>query len=195
MGGNTLNNEPTPMVKLTWILVCFLPLLHLLSSESGIYSTNTGAIQFRSEAPLELIRASSKELKGAIDIKKKTFVFRLRIRSFEGFNSPLQREHFNENYLESNKFPEAIFSGKLIEEIDFKNDGSFSMRAKGKLSVHGIEQERIIRADIKIKNGVIEVRSNFTILLSDHNIPIPKVVSEKLANEIKVGILAELVAR
>lgn len=183
------------MVKLTWILVCFLPLLHLLSSESGIYSTNTGAIQFRSEAPLELIRASSKELKGAIDIKKKTFVFRLRIRSFEGFNSPLQREHFNENYLESNKFPEAIFSGKLIEEIDFKNEGSFTMRAKGKLSLHGIEQERIIRADIKIKNGVIEVRSNFTILLSDHNIPIPKVVSEKLANEIKVGILAELVAR
>jgi polyisoprenoid-binding protein YceI len=157
-----------------------------------IYTTNTGTIRFRSEAPMELIHAVSKEVKGAVDADKKTFAFRIRINSFEGFNSPLQREHFNENYMETPKFPEALFNGKIIEDIDLSQPGTYTVRAKGILTIHGVSKERIIKSDVEVKNGMMKIKSNFTVLLSDHNIPIPRVVKEKLANEIVVELLAEL---
>jgi len=118
----------------------------------------------------------------------------VNISSFAGFNSPLQKEHFNENYMESNLYPTASFSGKIIEDINFTTDGTYSIRAKGNLTVHGVVQERIIKVELTIKDGKINVASNFTVLLSEHNIPIPKVVHEKLASEIKVEVKAELAA-
>lgn len=117
------------------------------------YITSRGEISFTSEAPLEVIKAQSKELKGPFDADKKTFAFTVPVKSFEGFNSPLQREHFNENYMESTQYDKATFNGKIIEQIDFTKDGEYEVRAKGKLNVHGIEQERIIKATISTKDG------------------------------------------
>ena len=159
------------------------------------YKISSGSISFRSDAPLELIKAQSSELKGLVIPDKKQFAFIINIKSFKGFNSPLQQEHFNENYLESNKFPVASFEGKIIEDIDFTKDGDYSIRSKGNLSIHGVVQERIIKCDVSIKNKNISIRSSFTVLLADHNIPIPKVVHEKLASEIKVDVKAELVTK
>ena len=164
-------------------------------SPAGIFTVYKGSIAFRSDAPLELIQASSNELKGLLQTDTKQFAFSIKIKSFKGFNSALQKEHFNENYLESEKFPDATFSGKIIEDVDFANDNTTTVRAKGILTIHGVPQERIIKSDIIIKNGIISLNSNFTVLLADHNIPIPKVVHEKLASEIKVAINAELKAR
>lgn len=126
-------------------------------------------------------------------LPKKQFAFSINVNTFKGFNSPLQEEHFNENYLETDKFPRATFEGKIIEDIDLQRDGIYSVRAKGNLTVHGVVQERIIKCDLNIKNGVVSVKSNFTVLLADHNISIPKVVHEKLASEIKVEVRADLV--
>jgi YceI-like domain len=177
------------------ILILSVLTLQGVRTQTQIYTTNTGSVRFRSDAPLELINAVSKELKGAIDANKKTFAFRIRINSFAGFNSPLQREHFNENYLESEKIPEALFNGKIIEDVNFTVNGNFSIRAKGTLIIHGVSQERIIKSDIEVKNGVMKIKSAFVVMLSDHNIPIPRVVKDKLANEIKVEIQAELIQK
>jgi polyisoprenoid-binding protein YceI len=160
-----------------------------------MYNINKGTIEFRSDAPLEIIKAKSDELKGLLDTDKKTFAFKIKISSFEGFNSTLQKEHFNENYLESNKYPDASFSGKIIEDVDFTKDGTYTVRAKGNFTIHGISQERIIKSEMTIKSGAISIHSNFTVLLADHNIPIPKVVHEKLASEIKVEVKAEMASK
>lgn len=157
-----------------------------------LYKVNTGSIAFRSDAPLEMIKASSDELAGLVDTDRKQFAFRIKMNSFKGFNGLLQKEHFNENYMESEKFPFATFEGKLIEDIDYNKPGTFTIRAKGNLTIHGVTQERIIKVDITVKDKTIAVRSNFTVLLADHNITIPKVVHEKLASEIKVEIKAEM---
>jgi polyisoprenoid-binding protein YceI len=177
------------------LLFSILLLICVFVTPAPIFTCNNGTVAFKSEAPLELINASSNELKGAIDVSKNTFAFRIRVKSFEGFNSPLQKEHFNENYLESIKFPEAAFAGKIIETIDYSKKGKYTIRAKGKLLIHGIEQERIIKSDIEILGSSIMVKSMFTVLLSDHQIPIPRVVKEKLANEIAVTIHAELISK
>ena len=160
-----------------------------------IYHTTSGRIDFRSDAPLEIIRASSNDLLGVLDISKNNFSFKVVLRSFEGFNSPLQKEHFNENYLESDKYAEASFKGKIIEDADLTVDGTYEVRAKGNLTIHNVMQERIIKCAVTVKNKIITIHSNFTILLSDHNIPIPKVVYQKLANEIKVEVTATLEPR
>ena len=156
------------------------------------FNTSKGTISFRSDAPLELITATSNDIRGKLDTAKKIFAFTVKIRSFDGFNSPLQKEHFNENYLESKQYPDAFFSGKIIEDIDFSKNGTYSIRAKGNLTVHGVSQERIIKSTITVNNGTLQIKSNFTIQLTDHNIPIPKVVHEKLASEINVEVTADM---
>lgn len=175
----------------------FLALICFCSGfrQSAIYQTTNGKISFKSEAPLELIRASSDQLIGLIDVDKKIFSFSVPMRSFQGFNSPLQKEHFNENYVESDKYSQATFKGKIIEDQDFTIDGIYDVRAKGILTIHGIARERIIKSTITIKNKTIAVSSSFSVLLSDHDIPIPKVVYQKLANEIKVEVNTTLEPR
>ena len=174
-------------------------LLILFSSNASapplLYAVNSGNITFRSDAPLELIKASSNDLKGIFNAEKKQFAFTLNVNTFKGFNSSLQQEHFNENYLESNKYPRASFEGKIIEDVDLKKTGYYNIRAKGNLTVHGVTQERIIKCELNIKNNIVSVKSNFTILLADHNITIPKVVHEKLASEIKVEIKADMIEK
>ncbi len=157
-----------------------------------IYEVRNGEVRFSSEAPKELISASSRKLQGILDAEKMIFVFKVAITSFIGFNSPLQRDHFNENYMESRNFPDAVFKGKIIEALDLGKDGTYFVRAKGKLSVHGIEQERIIKIQMTVKNGRCQVAATFPILLSDHNIKIPRIVDDKLSPEINVSVKATL---
>lgn len=174
------------------IILLLITTTAVAQNNENIFFTRSGEIFFKSEAPLELITASSSEVRGVIDVKKNTFAFSVPVKSFEGFNSPLQKEHFNENYMESDKFPAATFNGKIIEDIDYNQDGTHTIRAKGILSVHGVEQERIIRGDINVKNGVIYVKSNFIVLLEEHNIKVPKIVFQKISPEIQVEISAQL---
>jgi YceI-like domain len=177
------------------VILLFTLILFSANAEAPpqMYSVSSGTITFRSDAPLELVKASSNQLKGIFDAEKKQFAFSLNVNTFKGFNSPLQQEHFNENYLESNKYPRASFEGKIIEDVDLKKNGYYNIRAKGNLTVHGVSQERIIKCELTIKNNIVSVKSNFTVLLADHNITIPKVVHEKLASEIKVEVKADLI--
>lgn len=156
------------------------------------YHCENGTVEFRSDAPLEMIEARSTKLKGVIDPANQSFAWAVDVLTFQGFNSSLQREHFNENYLESTRYPKVTFAGKIIEKIDFGQDGTYPVRAKGKLWVHGVEQERIIKGMLEIKNKKLHVTASFTVPLSDHNITIPKIVYQKIAQEIYVTIDAEL---
>jgi len=161
--------------------------------ESHIYKTQKGSISFSSDAPLEIIKASSHELKGAIDADKRTFAFSIHNLSIKGFNSPLQQVHFYENYIEAKKYPVSTFEGKIIEQIDFTKKGDYSVRAKGILTIHGLAQERIIKSTLRFQDNILYVKSKFTILLSEHNITIPRIVNQKIAEEITIDVDAEFV--
>jgi YceI-like domain len=156
-----------------------------------LFYAEGAAVSFRSEARLELIQAKSNALKGIINSEKRSFAFTVPMTSFEGFNSPLQKQHFNENYLESNIYKTASFSGRIIEKPNLSKDGVYQVRAKGKLSIHGVTRERIIKSQITVKEGVFKVEASFSILLSEYNIAIPKVVQQKIAEEIHILINAD----
>jgi len=117
------------------------------------------------------------------------------MRSFNGFAKPLQKDHFNENYIESDKYPNANFEGKIIEDIDFSKDGTYNVRAKGKFSVHGVEVSKTIKCKMTIKGKEIKVTSKFSVLLEDHGIRIPSVVNQKIAEEITITINSSLSPR
>ncbi len=165
------------------------------NAPSSLFSTGAGTITFTSDAPLELIQANSNQLKGWLNSDTKQFSFSVSIKTFKGFKISAQQKHFNENYLESDKYPQATFEGKIIEDIDLHRDGLYSIRAKGNLSIHGVTQERIIKCSLTIKNGVVNVKANFVVLLVDHNISIPKILSQKLASDIKVEVKTDLLEK
>ncbi len=169
-------------------VACAIP----LKATGQVYLTFTGEVKFKSDAPLELISATSKQLRGAIDTGKRTFAFSIEMNTFQGFNSPLQREHFNENYLESPRYPKATFTGKIIEDVDLSQPGTYEVRAKGTLSIHGISRERIIKSQVRVDEDGIHIESYFTVLLEEHDISIPKIVYQKIAEEIEVWISATL---
>jgi len=174
------------------VLSILLLLLSNSLSKAQNYVATSGKVKFTSEAPLELIKAESNKMISVVSGADKKFAFKVEINSFEGFNSPLQKEHFRENYMESEKFKYATFMGKIIEDVDLSKAGTYNVRAKGNLNIHGIEKERIIKAKVTIKDGTFEIDSSFEVPLADHNIKIPKVVNQKIASVIMVNFKASL---
>ena len=171
------------------IIFCFFANFALAQER---YFIKQSELIFESDAPLEIIKASSTDLRGVIDPNENTFGFRVATLSFKGFNSELQRSHFNENYLETEKYSEITFSGKIIENIDFNKPGIYSVRAKGMLNIKGIPKERIIRCNVEVKVNSIALKSNFDVSLDDHDIRIPRVVYQKIAPIINVTLKAIL---
>ncbi len=94
--------------------------------------------------------------------------------------------------MESDKFPVATFKGKIIEDVDLSKPTEITIRAKGKLTIHGIEQERIIKSKISVQGNVVSILSVFSVPLKDHKIKVPRVVQEKIANEVLVQVKATL---
>jgi hypothetical protein len=130
---------------------------------------------------LELINAKSPNLKGVIDPTTGNFEFSVQNNTFKGFNSALQQEHFHESYIESHKYEVSGFKGKIIEKVDFTKNGTVTIRAKGKLNIHGFERERIIQSVVDINGNQLTVKSTFSVPLAEHNITIPKIVYQKIA--------------
>lgn len=179
------------MLRLSILL--FLSFSRLLagaqvSDSDTIFQSQKGYVSFVSDAPLEIISASSNSLKGIVDPAKGTFAFQLETKTLTGFNSPLQQEHFYENYIESEKYPRASFQGKIIEKIDFNKPGTLDIRAKGILDIHGKKMERIINCKLEVQKNSLTARSSFRVNLDDHNISIPKLVYQKIAEEILVDV-------
>jgi hypothetical protein len=157
------------------------------------YSVGKGSLSFTSRAELELINASSNQVQGLIDPSTNQFAFTVEIKTFKGFNSELQREHFNEKYMESEVFPKARFSGKIIEQIDFTVDNTYEVRAKGELEIHGIKQTRIIKGKITTAGKALKIESSFIVPLTDHNIAVPTIVRQKIATEIELQFSATMI--
>ena len=154
------------------------------------YKLANSTVHFFSEAPMENIEASSTKTTAIIDADKKTFAFKIPIRSFH-FEKELMEEHFNENYMESEKYPNAVFTGNIVGAFSLAKDGVYSISAEGVLDVHGVKQPRKINAVITVLNGKATLKSDFTIKLEDHTIKIPSVMMYKVAEIIAVDLNGE----
>lgn len=164
-------------------------------AQSSMYYCDDGKAIFSSDAPLEIIEGSSNTLKGVISSATRQLAFTIDIISFTGLNSALQLEHFRENYMEVSSFPVATFEGKIIEQIDVNVPGSYKVRTKGSIRIHGIAKEIIVPCQLISDGKSIQASAEFDVMLDEFNIAIPKVVNRKISEIISVRINAVLLKK
>jgi len=179
------------MRDLILVLVVVLGAQCLHAQDRVLFSVLRSEVTFVSDAPLERISATNSRSSGLIDVGKRTFAVQIPISDFQGFNAPLQREHFNENYLETRVWPKASFQGRIIEAIDLAIPGTHQVRAKGAFTIHGVERERIVPCRVVVSEQGIRVTADLDVALEEHGIRIPRVVQQKIASivQIKVDVL------
>lgn len=156
-----------------------------LSAPAQKYISDLNHVSFYSEAPLENIEAHSYKSKSLIDLQTNEIVFTVPIRTFE-FEKSLMQEHFNENYMESHKFPRAKFKGKVI---GFEpKPGKQQVSAEGQLEIHGVTQEVKVEGEIDYSEDEITINATFPVKVADYNIKIPTVVASNIAEVVDVTI-------
>lgn len=171
------------------ILGLTLLLALYIGASAQIYKSKTDGcnVSFFSESPVENIEAKNKLATSILNASTFDVVFQIPNLSFK-FEKPLMEEHFNENYMESDKYPKSSFKGKINEKIDFTKDGEYKVTTTGILNIHGVEKERTIEATLVIKNGEIKVSSVFMVHVADHKIEIPQLVIQNIAEDVKVNV-------
>lgn len=151
------------------------------------FKSTSSKITFFSKTPVEDISAVNTTSKSAIDTKKKTILVLVKVIAFK-FEKPLMEEHFNEKYLETDKFTDALFKGKITSAVDFTKDGTYNVKAEGSFTLHGVTKPRTLDGTLEIKKGKMILHSKFNVKLVDHNIEVPAVVTEKIAESIEVDV-------
>lgn len=157
------------------------------------YITKNGHIKFYSETPVETIEANNNQVNSVLDIATGDFVFKVLMKSFE-FKKALMQEHFNENYIESDTYPNATFKGKVIdiENYDLTNPGKIEAQVEGELTIHGITKLISTPGTFTISNESIDGTSTFLIKPEDFNIKIPNTVINNIAEEIEISVNVSL---
>lgn len=157
------------------------------------YITKNGYIRFFSDAPLEKNEAHNRQVNAALDTQTGDFVFKVLMKSFI-FEKALMQEHFNENYVESDKYPNATFKGKVvnIEDIDFSKPGGYEAVVEGELSIHGVTNKVTQKGMFEVQSGSIKGTTKFTLKLGDYNIGIPGAVAGKLSEIIEITVDVDL---
>lgn len=163
----------------------------LVNLQAQKYFTKTGEISFYSSTPIEDISAVSNSASTVFDLNSGKIQWAVLIKSFE-FEKALMQEHFNENYMESSKFPKGSFKGSIKDyaDLDLSKDGSYEAKVLGSLTIHGKTQEITTSAIFNVDNGQITATSKFNISVADYDIEVPSVVKDNIAKEIEVNINA-----
>ncbi len=151
--------------------------------------TKTGTITFNSKTSIEKIQATNKKVLAVLDVANNKIEFAVLIKGFE-FEKALMQEHFNENYLESDKYPKAIFKGKFDAalHIELNQNTAITAKVSGNLTLHGITKEITTLTTITTKNKTISATTNFTILLNEYGIKIPSVNKSNVNNQVQINI-------
>lgn len=153
--------------------------------------TNSAKISFFSETPVENISALNTNVSSLVNTTTDSVLVRIKNTGFT-FKNALMREHFNENYMESTRYPLDTFRGKIDQAIDWKKNGTYKVSATGQIVIHGVEKPMVINGTLTInKDGSAHLESEFFLHTADFKIEIPKLVFEKIAESIKVTMLAD----
>ena len=191
MAFQTINN----MIKLCkwFFLTCFL-----IPCNSSIYAqkkffTRVGQVVFFSKAPLEDIKAVNKHVSCVYDAATNKIIAKVLIKAFE-FDKSLMQKHFNENYLESDKFPKASFKGKILntENLNFNDNWSKELAFEGELNLHGVKKKIRNPVYVTLKDGKMKVKCTFHVLLKDYEIKVPSTVINNIAEKIKISVNLEM---
>ncbi len=172
-----------------YLSILLLAWMTVFQAGQDIYVCKNAKITLFSKAPIEDIEATSNKGTSVFNATTGELAFSVQIRSFQ-FPKSLMQDHFNTEYMDSDKFPTASFKGKIQEKIDVTKDGTTPVTATGDLTVHGVTKPRTITGTATVKGGVVTMSSEFMVKCADHNINIPTIVFHNIAETIKMNVTA-----
>lgn len=179
-------------IYLKTIIVFLLSLSFFSGTFAQKYFSKTGKISFYSSTPIENIEAESNSAATVFDVPSGKIQWSVLIKSFE-FEKALMQEHFNENYMESSKFPKAKFDGEIVnmDAVALDKEGSYETMVKGTLEIHGVSNEIETPVTFKVDRNGVNGQTVFKVLVADYGIEIPAVVRENIAKEIEITVNAD----
>lgn len=170
------------MKKLFFLAMLFVG----FQSKAQLFMTTNGEVSFFSKTPMEDIDAVNKSVSSIINIATNEVAVQMRITNFV-FPNKLMQEHFNENYLESEKFPSATFKGKIKESVNLTVAGTYPITASGSATIHGVTRPIEIKGNIVSTGSTLALTCQFDVKLVDYKVDIPKIVFAKIAEVIKIS--------
>ena len=183
-----MKNKMFGIMKLIIAAALFVICAHSVAGQTK-YIDRRGKAIFFSSAPLEDIRAENNQAVSIIDAESGDVVASMLMRSFN-FRKSLMEEHFNENYVESDKYPKATFKGRItnVGEIDFSRDGKYVLEITGDLTLHGVTRPLTISAEAQVSQGAIQAKAVFPLKVKDFDIKVPRLVINNIAEEVEVTV-------
>ncbi|WP_214073099.1 YceI family protein [Mucilaginibacter sp. dw_454] len=173
--------------------IILLAWMSLFQTGQGLYACKNAEISLFSSAPIEDIAAKTSSGQSVYNAATGDLVFSVAINTFK-FPKSLMQDHFNSDYLESDKYPHATFKGKVQEHPDLTKDGTYPINVTGVLDVHNVKQTRTIPGTLIVSNGTVTMKSEFIVKCADHHIEIPRLVFHNIAESIKMNVTATYTA-
>lgn len=171
------------------IFLVSMTLIALVGLSQPVYMTRSGQVSFFSATPMENIEAINNEVSSMLNAETGEIVFAILIKSFH-FEKALMEEHFNENYMESDRLPKSTFQGRItnLTSIDFKKEGSYPVTVEGDLTIHGVKQHITSSGTVTVGSGKISINASFPVKLADYKVERPSLVADKIAESIDVKV-------
>ncbi len=157
------------------------------------FFSKTGKISFSSDAPMEKIEATNSSASTVMDLGSGNLEWAVLIQGFQ-FEKSLMKEHFNENYMESTKYPKAVFKGKIdnVSSIELTKDGTYEVAISGQLEIHGVSKPVNTQGTITIKKGAVtSAYSKLSIALADYGIEVPRLVGDNISKTVDITVQAD----
>ena len=174
------------MKKIILFLYSFLLLGSGLSFGQTLYRTSVGELSFFSKTPALDIEALNKKAGAILNASTRDLAIQMKITDFQ-FPNKLMQEHFNENYLESERYPTAKFVGKITEEVDLSKPGTYPVTSVGNLTIHGVTKPVTVKGTIVASATELKVIFAFTVRTEDYKIEVPTLVFNKIAEVIEIS--------
>lgn len=171
---------------------CLVLLILFLASSvaAQVSMSRNGTISFFSDAPLEKIEAHNRQVISKLNIEEGTLDFAVLIKAFQ-FEKALMQSQFNNDYLESNRYPKANFQGQIqnLSQINLNQDGTYPVTVTGIFFLHGVSKRITEKGSITVVNGkVTRIGSKFNVNLQDYHIKIPVILKEKISQIIQIEV-------
>jgi len=174
-------------MKIIISLLLLLGLLQVVQAQKLV--SKNSHIWFTAGTSLEDIEGHNRLVVSILDPATGDLAFNLLVKSFD-FKAALLQEHFNENYMESDKYPKSSFKGKITNagSINFKKDGMYPAEVSGDLTIHNVTKPVTTKGTIEVKGGTVTAKAEFFVKPSDYSITIPAVVGDKIAKEVEITV-------
>lgn len=175
-------------MKVLLIGILFIGCVNSVAAQTK-YIDRSGNASFFSSAPLEDIKAETGQAVSVIDTGTGQIAASMLMRSFN-FRKSLMQEHFNENYIESDKYPKATFKGKIanIDDVDFSKDGKYTLDITGEITLHGVTKPLSVKAEAVVSQGTIQAKAVFPLKVKDFDIKVPRLVINNIAEVVEVTV-------